>query len=201
VRLAQRVLCALYVGVALVGVAVTPPVVVLTVAPAAGLVGAGLLAGLYRYCEQRPPGRRTLTTTAWVAAAVVPFHAGTQLLQGLGTALAVTVLVLVTLVGNYRVHQLPVLAPADPTRAGGAASYAELLRVMPLETVCTEWRALARGVGVPDHQRSSQDVAHVRALLLDEMQRRDPVGFDRWWREGAVGDPERHLQDGHGLAA
>lgn len=201
VRLAQQVTCALYIAVALVGVLVTPPMVLLTVAPAVGLIAAGLLAGLFRYCEQRPPGRRTVMVTAGVAAAIVPFNEGIQLLQGFGTAIAFTVLVLLTIVGNYRMHRVSGRTPPAATRIGGACSYMELLQVMPLETVFSEWRALQRGVGIPPGEHHGPDVVQVRALLLDEMQRRDPVGFGRWLDDGAVADPGQHIQGDQGLAA
>lgn len=201
VRLAQQILCGLYVAVALVGVLVTPPMVMLTVAPAVGLVAAGLLAVFFRYCEQPPPGRRSVLVTAGAAAAIVPFNEAIQLLQGLGTGIALTVLVLGTIVGNFRWNTLEVRASADGTRAGGATSYTELLRVMPLETVFSEWRALEGGVGISPGEQHSPYVAQVRTLLLEEMQRRDPVGFSHWLGDGAVDDPERHIQGDQGLAA
>lgn len=201
VRLAQQVLCALYIAVALVGVPVTPPMLLLTAAPAVGLVAAGLTAGLLWLYEQRPPARRTMMVTAGAAAAIVPFDEGMQLLQGLGTAIAVTLLVLMSIVGNYRMNELAVLARTDATSAGGAASYAELLHVMSLDTVFREWRALEPGVGIPSGDQHGPDVMQVRALLLDEMQRRDPVGFGRWSDDGAADDPERHIQVDRGLAA
>jgi hypothetical protein len=201
VRLAQQVMCALYIAVALVGVPVTRPMLLLTAAPAVGCIAAGLLAGLLRLCEQRPPARRTMMVTAGAAAAIVPFDEGMQLLQGLGTAIAVTLLVLMSIVGNYRMNELAVRARADATGAGGAESYAELLHVVSLDTVFGEWRALEEGVAIRTGEEHGPDVMQVRALLLDEMQRRDPVGFGRWLDDGAADDPERHIQVDRGLAA
>lgn len=201
VRLAQQVMCTLYVALALVGVLFTPPTVLLTVGPAVGLVAAGLLVGLLRSCLQRPPGRRTVVLTAVVAAALVPVNEAVQLLQGLGTGIALTVLVLGTVVGNHRLDRALRSTPTDGSRTGGSSSYADLLSVMPLETVCSEWRALEGGVGLPPGERRAPELAQVRTLLLDEMHRRDPVGFGRWLDDGALADPERYVRGDHGLAA
>lgn len=201
VRLAQQVMCVLYVAVALIGVLFTPPWVMLTVVPVIGLIAAGLLAWLFHCCELRPLDRRTLMVTGQVAAALVPFHEGVQLLQGFGTAIALTVLVLLVIVGSDRLKDVNVRPPTGATGTGDASSYVDLLRVMPLELVFSEWRALERGGSVLPGEPRGPDVVQVRALLLDEMQRRDPVGFGRWLHDGAVDDPEQHIQGDHGLAA
>jgi hypothetical protein len=200
VRLAQQLLCVLYVAVAAVGVLVTPTGVMLTAAPAVAVLATGLFVGVFRFWQQRHPSRRQVMITAAAAAAILPFHEGVELLQGLGTAVAATVLVLVTIVGNYRVSTLDVPVPAGATRPGGATSYAELLRVMSLDTVLSEWRALGHGVGLPSGQHHRPDVSQLRALLLDEMQRRDPAGFRRWLDDGAEDDPAEHIDGDQDLA-
>ena len=200
VRLAQQVLCVLYAAVAAVGVLVIPTAVMLTAAPAVAVLGAGLFAGLFRFSQQRHPSRRQVMVAAAAAAAILPFHEGVELLQGLGTAVAATVLVLASVVGNYRLSTLDVPVPAGATGPGGATSYAELLRVMSLDTVLSEWRALGHGVGLSSGEQHSPDALRLRALLLDEMQRRDPAGFRRWLDDGAEDDPAEHIDGDQDLA-
>jgi hypothetical protein len=64
-------LCGLYLPIALIGALVTPPMVMLTVAPTVSLVATGVLAGLVRACQPHLPDRRTLTITATAAAGAV----------------------------------------------------------------------------------------------------------------------------------
>ena len=41
----------------------------------------------------------------------------------------------------------------------------------------------------------------LRRCLLDELRRRDPVGVERWLREGPHDPPERYVRDDRDLTA
>lgn len=201
VRLSQLLLRTCYVAVALFGVLVTPPTVMLLVVPAITLGTVVFVAGLVWYCEQRWPARRTLRGIAGTTAALLPFLQGGRELAGVGTMIAFVVLGLVIIVGASWVNSLA--AGANPVstvqEAGGDGSLSELLQVLPLETVFNEWRDLQEH---PDSRCGPSNAdAGVRALLLDEMQRRDPAGFAEWLSDGATDSPERHIRGDQGLAA
>ncbi len=72
-RLSRCVLAVLYVGLTYLGCLITAPELLLLLAPALGLLAAGLLALIFYVCEEPIPVRRTVIPTAWVTAGFVPF--------------------------------------------------------------------------------------------------------------------------------
>lgn len=238
----------LYGGVALLGLLVTPPGLLLLVAPGAGLAAAVVVAGLLRYLEGSWPCRQVLSASGLVAAAALPFGSAVVVLGPVGPSVVFVLMLLltVTLVGGIDAAPVapglpsgalpPDVAPPDPQPSDGAPSdarpadpqpadlrrpgprppgaapretvgdagtLAQLLRVLPLQALCDEWRS----TGQPRRGRGSRApdpaVVQLRTLLLEEMARRDPTGFSRWLQEGPDTPPERYLRDdqGQGLAA
>ena len=202
VRLARWVLLALYVPVTLLGVAVVTPTVMVTVTVVVtGFAGVGLIAGLVRVYELPGPDRRTRTITGSAAAGIVPFSEGVDLLQEAGTVIGATVLLLLALVGNHWwAHNLTVSADPSVTRPAVGGPLREWLAGEPVESLFREWRAL-QPERLPVDARHVGAAAQVRSLLLDELERRDPVGFGRWLSEGAVAPPEQHIRGDQGPAA
>jgi hypothetical protein len=64
---------------------------------------------------------------------------------------------------------------------------------LSIEELCCVWcettTTLAEGAGLRDRQA----VAEVRRICLDEFERRNPDGFQRWIEAGAAGDPGSFL--------
>jgi hypothetical protein len=64
---------------------------------------------------------------------------------------------------------------------------------LSIEELCRAWcettTTLAEGAGLRDRQA----VAEVRRICLDEFERRNPAGFQRWIEAGAAGDPGSFL--------
>jgi hypothetical protein len=197
VRAGSNLLRTLYIAVALIGMLVTPPIVVLFVVPVLTVSAVVLLAGSIRYCQQRWPTSRTLTGIAGPTVALVPFQHGIDLLDGAGTVILLVVLALATVVGAASLHGLNIdadSAPAPDSTADREQSLRELLHVLPLETVLREWRTLQH----PTRRTRQPDptpVVQARRLLLDEMQRRDPAGFAAWLAAGGNQPPDGHIHD------
>lgn len=204
VRACAVLLRTLYAAVALFGVLVTPPVVMLLVVPGLTLGVVALLAALFWYCQEHGPPRETVSGTAGATVAVVPFVQAVHVLEGLGTVVLFVVLGLLTVVGTGWLNSLPVDATSAPTarppQAGGEPSLRDLLNTVPLETVFDEWRALQQDLDARSRP-SDPAVARARALLLDEMQRRDPAGFSTWLAGGATEPPDGYISDDQGLPA
>ncbi len=200
-RAGARLLRTLYVGTALLGLLVTPPLVVLVVVPVLTVTAVVLLAGFLWYIEDRWPTRSTLTTTAVVTAALIPFGQAVQALQSVGTAVGLVVVGLLIVLGMRWLSGQAAQAGRAATLArevGGTESLRDLLQVMPMETLLAEWRTLHEAPG--DRLPAPEAVA-TRSLLLDEMQRRDPDGFATWLDAGASGPPDEHVRDDGGLPA
>jgi len=75
---------------------------------------------------------------------------------------------------------LALMAEIDDWVDVGATSPASRLRAMSTEGICVAWqRSYWRLLDRPPGSRPLA-VVHLRASLLDELERRDPDGFARW---------------------
>jgi hypothetical protein len=111
-----------------------------------------------------------------------------------------TVLALMTVLGQYWwASNLGVCVAEDAASSPTLTSLRELLQAMPLEELFIEWRALEHGVEIPSDVRHAFAAARVRALVLDELECRDHVGFRRWLNGGAVDRPDQHIRDDQDL--
>jgi len=160
----------------------------------------GVAAAVYfLWLCQQGWSRHLLTGAATVSAAAVPFFYGLHALQGPGGVIALVLVWLGSVVFTDWVSRLdidpttPVPTVSTDQTVGAEDSLRELLRVMPLDTVFSQWRAL--------HEPASAggSVSRARAVVLDEMQRRDPAGFAGWLADGATGPPEHHIRGDEGL--
>ncbi|MCA0143626.1 hypothetical protein [Blastococcus sp. LR1] len=176
---AGRAVCGtLFVATALVGAVVTPWMVMLVAAPALGLLAAGTVASADPDFPREAGSRRIVVLVAAAGVLAVPFGAGLPALGGLG---GVVVLVLLV-VGSFVAAEAATAAePTTPIR--DVTELGALLGTLSTDELVREWLV------TEDHLRSARHrgpAAEVRALLLDELARRDPAGVSAWL---AAGDP------------
>lgn len=195
----SRLLRAVYLAAAVLGTAVTPPLILVVFVPAAGLTGfAGTVLNCW-YLTGRWPDRRPSGSVALLAATAAPFFHAVELLGRVGDLLAVALsglLALLWLSWLRLTAATPCPEAADAGaqgRPGGEQSLRELLHVLPLEILCSEWRghqqdALRTGAA-PDPV-----LARAQQAVLQELARRDPAGFRRWVAQGAADSPESYLR-------
>ena len=209
----RRLLQVLYTGVALVGALVAPPVTTLALGFAFGVAGAILFAVIHWSCREQEPAPRAILTAGTTVAALVPFAEGISALGDAGTALSLGILILSTVLGGHWLAALDLDPPATTTTQYGAAdhpiatgvaedpSLPELLRVVPLDALFTEWRATEDELDAHQGGHRYAATVHIRGLLLEEMRHRDPAGVQRWLSAGARGHPEHYIRGDHDLTA
>ena len=200
-RAADALLRTLFLGTALLGLLVTPPLVSLVLAPALAGIAVVVLASFVWYVDQRTPSRSTLRTAGTATAALIPFGHAVHALQSVGTVLALTVVALLLVATLGRLARWAAQQPGGTGGGRGALddpAWPLLLQAVPLDALLGEWRELA---DPGDARRDAADAAHARRLLLDELQRRDPAAFAAWLAAGAAGPPDEHFRDDRGLAA
>jgi hypothetical protein len=81
-------------------------------------------------------------------------------------------------------------SPGEPSEA---LSVPDELQV---DDLCRAWRSSYLGLQAAGSVESLLRAAHVRRLVLDELERLDPAAFDAWLRSRprAAGDPGRHFR-------
>lgn len=200
-RISVPLLQAIYVGVAMIGLVVTPLMSLLW-APVLGVSVAALFASFVCYCDPRWYAPRILVTITVVTAGAVPFVGGLALLGGVGRAVALVFFLVLAVAVMSSVHALN----RGPTTAEGRVVAHDLgvlvqaLSSVPLDDLFRHWQASQGRSLTGDHEVSAR-VAALRAAVLDELERRDPEGFSRWLQEGAAEAPDRFIRGDRGLAA
>ncbi|HEX2074775.1 MAG TPA: hypothetical protein VHF92_13400 [Geodermatophilus sp.] len=187
------VLLTVVVAVALLGAVVTPPVTMLLVAPALGIVFATHAA----LAQAAFPGGSSVRRTALLAGVggtlLVPFAAG---IGFLGTVGGMVVLALVAMAGGAALgwmarrpaeHDGPATGEADP------AGLHERIRDLPTRTLLTQWRWAGTQLRSGTDPERRMALVRLRALVLDELSRRDPAGVERWLENGGRDDLDRHI--------
>ena len=164
-------------------------------------------------CREQEPAPRAILTAGTTVAALVPFAEGISALGDAGTALSLGLLILSTVLGGHWLATLDLDPPATTTTQYGAAdhpiatgvvedpSLPELLRVVPLDALFTEWRATENELDAHQGGQRYAATVHTRGLLLEEMRHRDPAGVQRWLSSGARGHPEHYIRGDHDLTA
>jgi hypothetical protein len=66
---------------------------------------------------------------------------------------------------------------------------------MATSRLLEQWHSSEEGLYCGDPHRRLAAV-QLRALVLDELSRRDPAGVERWVMEDGVGLPPRHVENG-----
>jgi hypothetical protein len=178
--------------VALFGAAMSSPVVTLVWAPAVGILSAAAAA----VTADGAAARRAAWIAGTGAAAAVPFLSGLGLL-GPGAAFLVPLLVIL---GALWMVESAAGAPGDV--AAARHELAVLRRAapeLPVDGLVRAWRDTTDRLRPGVHPVVAAVTAEARSLIVDELTRRDPVGVDRWLREG--GDPGEHLSGEAGCSA
>ncbi len=193
-RVCWRVCRGCVVGVALLGALFSSAFTTLVVAPAVGLFAALQVTVLYSDTPDRPHARRVALLSGFSGALLVPFVLGVVALGMAGVVLAVVLVLIGAPVLMARMSDVCLRESAPPSAGGNPALLRELVRVLPMSALFEEWRsseAVLDGAGGPTSRAA---VIQIRALLLEEMSRRDPAGVASWLDEGADGTPDRHIR-------
>src|SRR3954447_10475019 len=161
------------------------------------------LAAVIRHVADEEPYGSSVTVAAAAAAAVLCLPGLVRLLawgaSGLAVAMVVAVVfVLIDLVAPDRRprlsrHQRQLKRLTEAEFADDEQLIASLQCPLSIEELCGVWAEtatqLAQGAGLRDRQA----VAEVRRICLDEFERRNPDGFQRWLDAGAPTNPGRYL--------
>ena len=85
--------------------------------------------------------------------------------------------------------------PAVPS-SGEASAVLSVPDELQVDDLCRAWRSSYLGLQAAGSVDSLLRAVHVRRLVLDELERRDPAAFEAWLRSGprAAGDPGRHFR-------
>ncbi|NEM06570.1 hypothetical protein [Geodermatophilus normandii] len=183
VRIARPALLAVAVPVAALGAVALPLGRAVVLVPLMAAVAAALVAAGHDGFPGRPGARRTVALAAAWGALAVPFASGVHLTGPVGAAAVAIVLV------------LGLVVAADATSRALTRSARDVAAQLAVESSLRElweqwqWTGEALRPGADPAGRATALV--LRDVLLDELARRDPAGFDRWMREGA-GDPPDH---------
>ncbi len=178
-----------FVSVALWGAVVLPAEVMVLVAPATGAFVGGIAGMLHPGFPRSPQARRVAAYAVAAGVLLVPFLVGLSSLGAAGAALFLGLLLVGLLVLEDRLS-------AAPDAGGGRDDTAlrELLPRLSTTYLLEEWHA-SEALLVDDHGTA----VHVRALLLDELTRRDPAGVQRWLTSRDR-SPESYIDPGRDLA-
>lgn len=195
-RVNVRVLGALYVSVALLGALGSSLLVTFFVVPVSGALGAALARGVHRALHPHTEAPLSIHLPAAVATGLFfPFVIGMEILGSVGGPVSVAIVVLGTLVSVGWAHRIASDDTVPPTATGRGLSDADLtsfralLRALPLEELLHEWRWTGSKLRADRHV-----AAQLREALLEEIDRRDPEGFQRWLLDGLEQDPERYVR-------
>ena len=198
-RAGRRVLATVCVGLALVGAVVTPPLTMLVLPPIVGGFMGGIVAISDPSFPRSTAARRRVVQTVAAGAVLVPAVSGLGLLgaAGLPVALALVLLGVVLLLDGA----VAAGSSGAEFSAADAARLAEVLSRMPTGTLVNRWRATGAVLRSTDDPGERCLAAEVRAVLLDEMARRDPDGVARWLTEGDEDFPDQYISTDPGTGA
>lgn len=191
VRSAQACLLATMVAIALLGAVVTPLMGMLVFAPCLGALVGGVVALLHSDFPHEPSSRRAFVYAVATGTMLIPFANG---LVGLGSAGGVVLFALLVLGPLLAADRMA----AEMGEAAGSdvEALSALLPVLRTAQLLAEWEATENLLSSPRHHAVA---AEIRALLLDELSRRDPAGVAAWLAAGRA-SPQRYIRADHGLA-
>ncbi|MEU4603549.1 hypothetical protein AB0F43_11270 [Kribbella sp. NPDC023972] len=161
------------------------------------------LAAMIRHVADDAPYQSALVVAAAAAAGVLCLPGLVRLLAwgAVGLAIALLVAGLFIVIDLVTPERRP--RPSRRQRKLERASEAELqdeeqliasLKCpLSIEELCGVWTETATTLAQGAGPRDRQAVAEVRRICLDEFERRNPDGFNRWLEAGAPANPSRYL--------
>lgn len=201
-RLGVALLTGLYVIVGCLGVLITPLSSLLIIGPLLAAAGAAGYCCALLARVGSPPARHRLAAAGALAAVLLPFLSGAQMLGAVGGALVLTASLLAVLVLGLWLLAIPSPAGARHLLAPGPADDAELrevLRQAPLQMLFRRWHATSDTLRSQPSGHTQAAAVYLRERLLDELHDRDPVGAQRWIDHGDGRRPERHIRSDQDL--
>jgi hypothetical protein len=191
--------------VAFLGVLHLDPWTTLLVAPLLGVLVMGLRWSIHQAVHpEATPSLALLIPAATVGAVFAPFGVGIQQLGDHGAYVFLVMIGLLTILGSHWLYRLAVSTdqaavddrssppPPRPTDAAHPSPH-ELLQTLTLDDLVDEWRRsdeLFYRASLADRRAA----AEWRGCLLDELERRDPRGFDDWVLDDTGHGPEHHIR-------
>lgn len=142
------------------------------------------------------PPAHPATFAAW-AALLPPALAGGAVVGAVAVVLAAVALAVAALsaAGSSLFHrpEAALAGHAGESAPADVASLPELLRSLPIDVLCLEWRCTSEGEPFPDGNTVGRE--QVRVLLLGELRRRDLPGTLRWLSEAPGSPPDQYVRD------
>jgi hypothetical protein len=161
------------------------------------------LAAVIRHVADDAPYQSALVVAAAAAAGVLCLPGLERLLAwgAVGQAIALLVAGLFIVIDLVTPERRPRPSPRQRKleRASGAELQddeqliASLKCPLSIEELCGVWTETATTLAQGAGPRDRQAVAEVRRICLDEFERRNPHGFNRWLEAGAPANPSRYL--------
>lgn len=170
------------------------------VAVALVAVVAGCLAAGVARDGESPRPRQAAVDAAWRTAvgtvAVLLVLSGSIMLAGGAVTFLLVACGLGALVVRWALRSARSRRPApaaDVVPLAGATGHD--VRAMPVEALGREWLRTSAALAQARGAQERQALVDRRHAALDELERRDPVGFARWLAEGATvdSDPARYV--------
>jgi hypothetical protein len=203
-RASRVILLAAFVAVALLGAAVTSALTLFVLGPATGAFFASKVARTRDGFRHRHSVDRSVIWSGVGGMLLVPYFAGITMLGAVGRGLTLALLALCAGEITIRIrswdHQAH-LSTQGGTDMGtmapsvGLSPTGELMGSMVTSRLLEQWHSSEEELyGGDPHRRLA--AVQLRALLLDELSRRDPAGIERWVMDDGVGPPPQDLENG-----
>jgi hypothetical protein len=176
VRRVRSLVLATIVAMAVLGAVDTHWTGMLLVAPGLGLCFSVMVALVAGDFPLEPASRRAVVYAFVTGCLLVPFANALVMLGTVGGAVLMALLVL----GPFLLADA-MLAAAGPVEQPDVPGIRDLLPALSTPRLLEEWRATRQLLDLPRYHAAA---AEVRALLLDELARRDPDGVAAWLAAG-----------------
>lgn len=193
VRTGRAALVGSTLALALLGALVGPPSAVLVWAPGMAVVAAVVVAVVDPDFPRTPGSRRAAWLAGLAGFLLVPYTSGLGMLDAAGAVVVVLQLTMGALWAVDRIAAMPERTGAEALRRD-VVYLRRVLPELPVEMLLREWRESGARLGPDTDAGTRAAAAELRALLLDELARRDPEAVERWLRTGG-GDPDQHLPE------
>ena len=201
-RASRVILLTGFVAVALLGAAATSALTLFVLGPATGALFASQVALTPEGFRDHHSVRRCAIWSGAGGMLLVPYVAGVTMLGAVGTVLTLALLALCAgeIFIRIRDHQAHSSTHGGTERGIMERSVSlsptgELVGSMATSRLLEQWHTSEEELYCGDPYRRLAAV-QLRALILDELSRRDPAGVERWVMEDGVGLPPRHVENG-----